>query len=288
MLFRSAAPATLELTAQKVATESQVIETVDKGNINWTTQTISAEGEAIIDLERYPNPAQAKLMARRGAVVVAQRNLLEIIQGVEVVGETTVEDFSTKSDIVISRVKGVVRGATQVGKPIEDNGTIKVTLQIPMYGQKGIANAVKDEAIKAVAKQYGKAEATNPFANPSKEESNKPSASNESIPEKIAFNLQGQTFNPSMFPVVLDDKGNVQFDFSKYYQQTGKMPQIVKESKALMQMLGVKKGVEILDVVEAGKGVIKLTGDSQAKVSKWAKFGQGAWKVGKALLSIIL
>ena len=50
------------------------IQKEEGGQINWTTQFIEAEGEGIIDNERFKNPAQARALAIRAATVVAQRN----------------------------------------------------------------------------------------------------------------------------------------------------------------------------------------------------------------------
>jgi hypothetical protein len=52
--------------------------------------------------------AQAKALARRGAIVDLQRNLLEFLNGVQVDARTTMEDFMA-SDRVRSEVSGVVK-----------------------------------------------------------------------------------------------------------------------------------------------------------------------------------
>ena len=44
------------------------------GQVNWSEQYIEAKGTAVIDYDRFPNQAQARAMATRGAIVVAQRN----------------------------------------------------------------------------------------------------------------------------------------------------------------------------------------------------------------------
>jgi hypothetical protein len=58
-------------------------------------------------------------MAERGAVVDAQRNLLEITEGVRVNGETVVKDYITQSDIIFSRVDGIVKGLKQPDWPAD-------------------------------------------------------------------------------------------------------------------------------------------------------------------------
>jgi hypothetical protein len=107
--------------------------TKELGKVDWSSQFIEAKGESVLDPERFKNPAQAKAMATRGAVVVAQRNLLEIVKGVHVQGETTVEDMMTKRDLITTRVEGIVKGA-QINHPDllqEKRKTMKILLVDP-------------------------------------------------------------------------------------------------------------------------------------------------------------
>ena len=52
--------------------DNHIIEGNDTSQVNWTTQYIEAKGWSVIDTARFKIPGQAKLMARRGAVVDAQ------------------------------------------------------------------------------------------------------------------------------------------------------------------------------------------------------------------------
>src|SRR5690606_37275715 len=132
-----------------------VIENKPNGSINWTQQYVEAKGQSVIDNERFKNPAQAKAMATRGAVVVAQRNLLEMVQGVNVVGETTVQDMITTSDYIYTRVEGLIKGAQQFGPAKELDGMIEVTMRMPIYGNDGIASAFGEGDLSAARKRSG-------------------------------------------------------------------------------------------------------------------------------------
>lgn len=50
---------------------------------------------------------RGKLMARRAAIVDAQRNLLESIKGISVDSETTMENYIVTSDLVKTKINGV-------------------------------------------------------------------------------------------------------------------------------------------------------------------------------------
>ena len=78
---------------------------------------LSAEGFGFADAKRFPE-SQARLMAVRAAKIDAQRNLLETINGVRVTAGTTVKDMALESDIIGTRVKGMLQGAFEVGSEV--------------------------------------------------------------------------------------------------------------------------------------------------------------------------
>lgn len=107
-------------------------------------ESIRADGYGIIP-SGMPTGA-AKLMARRAAIGDAQRNLLESIQGIAVDSETTIENFMLKSDVIHTKVSGIVKGAVVISESVQNDGTYKVTMSVPMYGVDSIA----DVAVNAV------------------------------------------------------------------------------------------------------------------------------------------
>lgn len=120
-----------------------VTEQVPGGSVDWSTKKVRARGTGVVD-PGAENVAQARLMAERAAVVVAQRNLLEIVKGVNVDSETKVLNFMTEYDVVYTRVEGRVKGARQLGPPKYDAGagTVEVELEIDLFGQDGLSDAL--------------------------------------------------------------------------------------------------------------------------------------------------
>jgi hypothetical protein len=260
-----------------------IIQQKTNGSINWTQQFVEAKGQAVIDTERFPNAAQAKAMATRGAVVVAQRNLLEIVKGVNVVGETTVQDMATTSDYIYTRVEGLVKGAEQVGQAREMNGMMEVTLKMPIYGKVSVASAIEENDIAMAQKKMGLVPMSamnateNITAGDDVVDGSKP----------VVFNFKGKQIDPSMFPVIVDDKGNVKLDFSKLYDtKTGMFPKYMQLGKEIMQDLGLKKGVDVIELVQNANGQFTIPQDSKKK-AVWQKIGNVAQKVGKILFSIL-
>ncbi len=263
------------LTLEQVIPQSKpVVQTKPNGSINWTEQFIEAKGQSVIDNQKFTNPAQAKLMATRGAVVVAQRNLLEIIQGVNITSETTVKDMITQSDYIYSRIDGVVKGAQQVGEAIEKDGFIEVTLRIPIYSSKGLAPVVYDN----VPGKEKKATVSDIAQVAEVLESGDIGGA-----EGFVFNFNGKQIDPSMFPVVVDENGNTLLDFYKLYDPTtGKFPQMLETSKDMFKQLGFDKGVEIIDVAQSFNGKIQLDQLNAGKIN-WDKIGKMAQTAGKVI-----
>jgi len=91
------------------AQAGKVVEESAHWTINWTEDYIEASGSAVPPTTAV-SPAQGKLLARRGAVLDLQRNLLEAIKGVRIDSRTLMENFMVQSDIVRSEVEGWVKG----------------------------------------------------------------------------------------------------------------------------------------------------------------------------------
>ncbi len=63
------------------------------------------------------------MLSKRAAIVEAQRNLLELIEGVRITSGTTVKDMTLQSDVIGTRVKGMIRGAFITSENVyEDSG----------------------------------------------------------------------------------------------------------------------------------------------------------------------
>jgi len=168
-----------------------------RGDVDWGAGLIHAYGRSAVDVTNT-NKAQATLMAERGAVVEAQRNLLEITEGVRIDGETVVKDYITKSDIIFSRVQGIVKGARQIGeaKYDEAKGIVTVELAMDLYGEKGVSDAVLSGQPTAAATQPLTPEVAKLMSRYS----------------SIVIQGAGTNAKPSLFPRLLDEKGNVILD----------------------------------------------------------------------------
>ena len=106
----------------------------------WEQGTITAEGFGTPPMGAYGS--KASIMARRAAIVDAQRNLAEQVSGVQVDAETTVENFVISSDLVKTKVSALIKGAVVVEEQMMPDGAYRVVMSMPMYGSQGLASAI--------------------------------------------------------------------------------------------------------------------------------------------------
>ena len=272
---------TLAKNTQPVVDEQQ------NGKVDWTNQYVEAKGQSILDTVRFKNKAQARAMAIRGAIVVAQRNLLEIVKGVNVMSETTVENMITTNDVINTKVEGVIKGAQMVGNPVESFGMIEVTMRVPLYQSNGIAAAVYDQVDEIAEKNFRKEGDENGSQLPPADNNNISAGNNDKAAQQYAFRLNGQPFDPALFPVVVDENNKILLDMSKIYDpKKGQFPKILQTTEEAFKQAGFKKGLEIIDVIKAQDGKLVVNEITKKKIN-WQKIGNIASKIGKFLLMLI-
>ena len=112
------------------------------GSVNWSTGILTAVGIGAPP-ERFYGKPQARPMAMRAAQVDAYRKLLEVAQGVRINATTTVRDYAVESDVVRTQVEGLVRGARIAKTEYLSDGTVEVTVVMPMTGASvGLGQAI--------------------------------------------------------------------------------------------------------------------------------------------------
>ena len=78
----------------------------ENGLMNWTENYIEATGMAVAPTGK--KGGQGKALARRGATLDLQRNLLEFMKGVQIDAQTTMNDFMAE-DRVRSEISGIIK-----------------------------------------------------------------------------------------------------------------------------------------------------------------------------------
>jgi hypothetical protein len=176
--------------------DSKVTDKVgDKGLVNFEDGYIEAVGTGAPPEQYYGKP-QARPMALRAAQGDAYRNLLETVQGVQIDSKTTIKDFVTESDVINTQISGMVKGAQIVKKEYLSDGTVEVTVRMPLSG---VAKAVLPKAIADDKKEDMKEHKPVPF-------SKKPAPPDE-VYTGLVIDGRGLQGRPAMSPKIFDENG---------------------------------------------------------------------------------
>lgn len=218
----------------------QVTESYSNGVVDWTGNTVRATGTGVVD-PNNPNPGQARLMAERAAVVVAQRNLLEITEGVRVDSETRVVNFMTDYDVVNTRVQGMIRNARQTGPASFDpeTGVVEVELEMDIYSPGGLSGALSS----ALAAPGVSEEALSPQVR-------------EFLAQYSGLVIDGGAagLTPSMFPRIFDENGNLLLDTRHYASVMGGAGmglQFISDLEGVLNQTGLASAPLVLRAVQS-------------------------------------
>lgn len=170
----------------KGSPDSKCLETTSTGCIDWN------KGYAIgVGFGKGPN----RMMAERIAQLIAQRNLLEIIKGVNLNSSTTVKNSALESDIIRTQISGRLQGLVPVDKTrFYSDGSIGVKYKASLFA------IVPEKAYRA-------------RSGPPKElEAPREPAAGSSLNSNAAYtgliiDARGTGVRPAMSPKVFDPRG---------------------------------------------------------------------------------
>lgn len=103
------------------------------GYIDWTKGTLRATGIGA------PNPNDPLAAQRPGAIRAAKldalRNALELIKGVNIDATTTVENFMTTSDVIKTKIQGIIQNYNIVDVRYMSDGSVEVDIEVALTGE---------------------------------------------------------------------------------------------------------------------------------------------------------
>ena len=140
--------------AAAVNTDLSVNVTLQQNTIDWTGENggnITAVGVGIPKGQGYA-------LARVAAMTDAQRNLLGIINGVNIDADTLIQDLMVQNDTIKRNIGGVLKGAVVVDEGVNPDGNYFVRMSVPLYGsgsgpQSSVAAAVLPTAFQNIVPQ---------------------------------------------------------------------------------------------------------------------------------------
>jgi len=127
------APAVPEALPSETGAGGAYVQLADQGRIDWQDGMVTARGIGLPP-PFAATPAQARAMAVRAAEVTARKNLLEVLQGVQIDAATNVENRMTRSDAVRTQVSGVLQNSRVLETVEKDDGSAEVVVGVSLRG----------------------------------------------------------------------------------------------------------------------------------------------------------
>ncbi len=255
-----------------VKSDGQVIQKVGHGQVNWTNKVIVVTGSAAPNIKTGVVAAQVRLQTERAAELDAYRKVLEIVKGVRVDSNWTVDDMMKSVPEVKTTVEGLIKGMKRIDTKYYSDGGVDVIVQVDLEGM--MASTIAKEVVKKTsdkkdvvkeeknANSEVKGKEAKAIKEPQKKEAKKEEPKLASTDTTgIIINVKGQPYQPVMFPKIFDDKNNELFAIEKadpalandgklvsYYltESAAKNSDRVKDKPVVINAVSVKNKSEII------------------------------------------
>ena len=228
-----------------------------ESKIDWSDNYITVTGYGAPPAHSV-NASQARMMARRAAIVDGYRQMAEIVNGVQVDSETTVRDMAVENDLIKTKVSGVIRSARIVSEQ-QVNGGYEVTMTVPLFGVTGsVASSVlpQNEVKESFPEpSYGKSTTEIPVTDQPTTGSSAAeprgkadfSIQKEGIYTGVIIDCRGLGLKPAMSPVIKNANlesiygyKNLDYDYVVSHGMAGYARDMSKTSRAGSKPLIVK------------------------------------------------
>ena len=219
------------ILASLTAQDDFVGETFDRGSINYADRTIQATGIGFIPVNVI-NAGQARRSAMRIAKQDALRQLIEIVNGVNVTSETTVSG-AMFDDVIKTQVQGAIRGARKVGEPKYLSDTsVEVVYEVSMNN---ISRALLPMVERAPVLSYESVTATGTAAAAAGQGGDATAAPASGGVTGIIIDGSGLGLRPAMSPRILNQSGTVLYGPGQYARDYAAANGVVGYAKTLGQ-----------------------------------------------------
>jgi len=206
----------------------------ENGSINYGDRTIQAIGIGFIP-ENVINAGQARRSAMRIAKQDALRQLIEIVNGVNVTSETTVSG-AMFDDVIKTQVQGAIRGARQIGQPKYLSDTsVEVVYEVKMAD---ISRVLLPMAEKAPTLTFDDTNVTvsgTVASAPEQQQAGTDTGVKSGGVTGIIIDGTGLGLRPAMSPRILNQGGSVVYGPGQYSRDYAAANGVVGYAKSLDQ-----------------------------------------------------
>lgn len=240
-------------------------------------ETILFYGEAVGN-PAHSTPAQREMMAKRAAVVVAQRALAEYLEGFALVSDTFVKDGMGQYDVIRSAVSAFIKGSHVVFQEYsKDSDKAIAIIKVGMHGPKGFASTIYEKMNKDP--NLKKEMATDKPAFKAK-----PEKLDEAY-DGLIIDATEQNFRPALINRIFAEKGEVLYDPAKVSQKVlveqgcGEYTNNIDKAKAALETRGVKNPLMVKASGASSASDLQVSDEDAVKIfsaNQKSKFLAGA------------
>jgi hypothetical protein len=221
-------------------------------------------GESVGNPE-HRTPAQREQMAKRAAVVVAQRSLMEYLEGFVMVGVSLVKDGMAQNDIIVSAVTGFVKGSQVVLQEYnKDTDTAIAVIKLGLHGPKGFASSIYEKmASDPKLKEALKTDKPTFTATPVKL---------DVVYDGLIIDATEQNFRPALINRIFAAKGDILYDPAKISQKVlveqgcGEYTNSIDKAKAALATRNVKNPLIIKAAGAANPADLQVSDDDAVTI----------------------
>ena len=175
------------------------------GCIDWENGVIYATGMGVPN-PRFKSPQQRKYGSLQAALVVAKRNLLEMVQDVQISSSQTVKEGMLESDVIKTEVHGTLKHVAQVGKArLSSDGTTWVTVK--MYMRDILGALSKNEGFAPMGGDVGMSTVSKAQTKPMSQQAKNYGGDAKTIYTGVIIDASGSGVKPAMSPKILSASG---------------------------------------------------------------------------------
>jgi len=233
-------------------------------NSAFSQETILFYGEGFGN-PAHANPAQRETMAKRAAVVVAQKALAEYLEGFALVGETLVKDGAINYDVIRTAVAAYIKGTQVVFQDYDKDKDMAIALiKLGMHGPKGFGTMIYEKMVGdpklkkelALDKPVFKAVPI-PFDEPY---------------DGLIVDATEQNFRPALINRLFSAKGEVLYDPAKVSKKVliergcGEYASSIEKAKTALAARGVKNALVVKAEGASSKSDLQLSDEDAIKV----------------------
>lgn len=246
------------------------------------TDPVDIFREGYVQVVGTSEEGQSKFKALTAAKVVAQRELVEVIQGLTLSGETTVRDGMLQNDTIHTAVKGFLRGAIKCGERYDRAYRFaEVCMKVNLRGKGGLVETIlplakKENMITSNMQPYRPSSSEVSYTKPADSTRTEPVVARPSEitnpHDGLIIDARGQNFRPALVNRIITEKNEVIFDPSKIVSSVlvekgcGGFTNEESKAMALLSNWGAKKPLTVKAKGSANNTDIKVSDDDASAI----------------------